>query len=62
MIALLKQSITINIESEFLDSERSVTKSMVIDFQIPVGTGLGCIRTCVFGLFFVDWHMAQPST
>ena len=58
---MLKQSTTINIESEFRDSERSVTKSMVMDFQTPAGIWLGCRGILVFGLFFVDWHTAQPS-
>ena len=54
MIALLKQLTTTNIKLEFRDSGRLVMKFMVIDLQIPADTGLGCIRTCVFGLFFVN--------
>ncbi len=41
MVALLKQSTMTNMESAFCDSGRSVTKSIVIDFQIPAGRGLG---------------------
>ena len=48
---LLKWLTTTNIESEFLDSGKSVMKSMVMDFQIPVGIGLGCMGTCVFSFF-----------
>ena len=62
IMALLKRSMTTNMESEFRDSGRSVTKSIVMDFHTPVGIWFGCRGILVFGLFFVDWHTAQPST
>ena len=62
IMALLKRSTTTNMESEFRDSERSVTKSMVMDFHTPVGIWFGCRGILVFGLFLVDWHTTQPST
>jgi hypothetical protein len=53
MMALLKRLTTTNIELKFRDSGRSVTKSIVMDFHMPVGTGFGCIGTWVHGLFLV---------
>jgi hypothetical protein len=62
MIALLKRLTTTNIESEFRDSGRSVMKSMVMDFQMSVGTGFGCRGIQVRCLFFVVWQTEHPST
>ena len=61
-MALLKWSITTNMESEFWDLGRSVTKSMVMDFHTSVGIWFGCRGILVFGLFLVDWHTVQLST
>jgi hypothetical protein len=58
IIDLLKQSMATNMESALHDSDRSVTKSIVIECQIPIGTGFGCKGTLVRGLFFVDWQTA----
>ncbi len=46
-------STTTNIELNPYDLGRSVTKSIVMDFQISGGGTIGCRGTWVFGLTFV---------
>ena len=53
MITLLKRSTTTNMESKPYDTGRLVTKSIVMDFQIPGAGTIGCKGMWVFGLIFI---------